>query len=122
MWSKIISQVLPFLCVPASMMTRYRMTQDDEEWMEFVEEGGAHQRLVLEQEGCLYCDPPRASQPSLLSCGGLMAAQHRIGNATSKWRLPLQLPGAHGHAAHTSADRLAAGLTAQVGPTALFGS
>ncbi len=83
MWSKIISQVLPFLCVPASMMTRYRMTQDDEEWMEFVEEGGAHQRLVLEQEGCLYCDPPRASQPSLLSCGGLMAAQHQNGNATT---------------------------------------
>ena len=51
--------------------------------MEFVEEGGAHQRLVQEQEGCLYCDPPRASQPSLLSCGGLMAAQHRIGNATA---------------------------------------
>ena len=51
--------------------------------MEFVEEGGAHQRLTQEQEGCLYCDPPRASQPSLLSCGGLMAAQHRNGDATA---------------------------------------
>lgn len=52
------------------------VAQDDEEWMEFVEEGGALERLMQEQKGCLYCDPPRPSQQSLLSCGGLMAHQH----------------------------------------------
>ena len=26
-------------------------------------------------QGCLYCDPPRLEQPSLLSCGGLTAKQ-----------------------------------------------
>ncbi|CAK0783391.1 hypothetical protein CVIRNUC_006590 [Coccomyxa viridis] len=49
--------------------------QDDEEWMDFTEEGGALQRLLQEQQGCLYCDPPRLAQPSLLSCGGLTAKQ-----------------------------------------------
>lgn len=68
---------------PEVVMMCLCMPQDDEEWMEFVEEGGAHQGLLQEQEGCLYCDPPRPSQPSLLSCGGLMAAQHQNGNVTS---------------------------------------
>lgn len=51
--------------------------------MEFVEDGGALQRLLQEQQGCLCCDPPRPSQPSLLSCGGLMAQQQPSSNITS---------------------------------------
>ena len=43
--------------------------------MDFTEDGGALQRLLQEQEGCLHCDPPRSAQRSLLSCGGLMAKQ-----------------------------------------------
>ncbi len=50
--------------------------------MEFMEEGGALERLLQEQKGCLYCDPPRSSQQSMLSCGGSMT-HHQPSGVTS---------------------------------------